>query len=63
MRFVTLKLAGKAFPYWMDEVRQGKYHPQWLRRLQNVDEWVFRRFPSLRRYTWLTVIVAEKPKN
>jgi len=60
MRFVTLKLSGKAFPYWMDEVRQGKYHPQLLRRLQNVDEWVFRHFPSLRRYTWLTVIVAEK---
>ena len=63
MRFVTLKLSGKAFPYWMDEVRQGKYHPQLLRRLQNVDEWVFRHFPSLRRYTWLTVIVAEKSKG
>jgi 2-polyprenyl-3-methyl-5-hydroxy-6-metoxy-1,4-benzoquinol methylase len=63
MRFVTLKLSGKAFPYWMDEVRQGKYHPKLLRRLQNTDEWVFRHFPSLRQYTWLTVIVAEKPKN
>ena len=63
MRFVTLKLSGKGFPYWMDEVRQGKYHPQLLRRLQNVDEWVFRHFPSLRRYTWLTVIVAEKSKS
>ena len=63
MRFVTLKLSGKAFPYWMDEVRQGKYHPQLLRRLQNVDEWVFRRFPSLRQYAWLTVIVGEKSKG
>ena len=61
MRFATLKLSGKAFPYWMDEVRQGKYHPQLLRRLQNVDEWAFRHFPSLRKYTWLTVIVTEKP--
>jgi ubiquinone/menaquinone biosynthesis C-methylase UbiE len=63
MRFVTLKISGKAFPYWMDEVRQGKYHPQLLRHLQNLDEWVFRHFPSLRRYTWLTVIVAEKSKG
>jgi SAM-dependent methyltransferase len=63
MRFVTLKLSGKAFPYWMDEVRQGKYHPKLLRRLQNVDEWVFRHFPSLRKYTWLTVITTEKSKG
>ncbi len=63
MRFVSLKFSGKAFPYWMDEVRQGKYHPQLLHRLQNIDEWVFRHFPSLRRYTWLTVIVAEKGKG
>lgn len=60
MRFVTLKLSGKAFPYWMDEVRQGKYHPRLLRRLQNIDEWVFRHFPSLRKYTWMTVITARK---
>jgi ubiquinone/menaquinone biosynthesis C-methylase UbiE len=62
MRFVTLKLSGKAFPYWMDEVRQGKYHPRLLRRLQNIDEWVFRHFPGLRRYTWLTVIITEKER-
>ncbi|HXI84185.1 MAG TPA: class I SAM-dependent methyltransferase [Verrucomicrobiae bacterium] len=63
MRFASLKLSGQAFPYWMDEVRQGQYHPKLLRRLQSVDEWVFRHFPALRKYTWLTVIVAEKPKG
>jgi len=63
MRFTSLKFSGRAFPYWMDEVRQGKYHPKLLRHLQDLDEWVFRHFPSLRKYTWLTVIVAEKPKR
>jgi SAM-dependent methyltransferase len=62
MRFASLKFSGQAFPYWMDEVRQGKYHPKLLRHLQNLDEWVFRHFPPLRKYTWLTVIVTEKPK-
>jgi SAM-dependent methyltransferase len=63
MRFASLKLSGQAFPYWMDEVRQGKYHPNLLRHLQNLDERAFRHFPSLRKYTWLTVIVTEKPKG
>lgn len=60
MRFVTLKLSGKAFPYWMDEVRQGQYHPRLLRWLQKIDEGVFRILPPLRRYTWMTVITASK---
>lgn len=60
MRFVTLKLSGKAFPYWMDEVRQGKYHPGLLRFLQRVDEALFRCLPFLRRYTWMTVISVQK---
>lgn len=50
LRFVQLKLTGKAFPYWMDEIRQGKYHPRILRWLQNVDEWLLRRFVSLQKY-------------
>ncbi len=60
MRFVTLKLSGKAFPYWMDEVRQGQYHPGLLRFLQRVDEVLFRYLPVLRRYTWMTVITVQK---
>ena len=60
MRFVMLKLTSKTFPYWMDEVRQGKYHPRLLLRLQAVDEWAFRHFPVLRKYTWMSVITAEK---
>jgi ubiquinone/menaquinone biosynthesis C-methylase UbiE len=63
MRFIMLKLTGKSFPYWMDEVRQGKCHPRLLLRLQAIDEWVFRHFPSLRKYTWMTVITAEKIKR
>src|ERR1035437_5631980 len=63
MRFASLKFSGQEFPYWMEEVRQGKYHPKLLRHLQNLDERVFRHFPSLRKYTWLTVIVTEKPNR
>lgn len=60
MRFVTLKLSGKAFPYWMDDVRQGKYHPRLLRLLQNLDDRLLRHVPRLRNYTWMTVITARK---
>jgi hypothetical protein len=44
----------------MDEVRQGKYHPRLLRLLQQADGWLLRCIPLLRRYTWMTVIVARK---
>lgn len=60
LRFVQLKLTGKAFPYWMDEVRQGKFCPRLLRRLQRLDEFLLRHAPALRKRTWLTVICAEK---
>ncbi|HVM62097.1 MAG TPA: class I SAM-dependent methyltransferase [Verrucomicrobiae bacterium] len=60
MRFTSLKLRGKAFPYWMDDVRQGKYHPRLLHILQNVDEWVFRHIPASRKYSWMTVICSRK---
>jgi SAM-dependent methyltransferase len=60
MRFVTLKLSGKAFPYWMDDVRQGKYHPRLLQFLQTIDDRLLRCVPRLRRYTWMTVITARK---
>ena len=61
LRFIRLKLAGKAFPYWMDEVRQGKYHPRLLRWLQNIDEFFLERFRFLRKYCWITIICVEKP--
>ncbi len=61
LRFTRLKLTGRAFPYWMDEMRQGKYHPRLLRWLQNIDEFLLGRLPFLRRYCWLTVIRAQKP--
>lgn len=60
VRFATLKLTGKAFPYWMDEVRQGKYHPKMLRWLQTLDEWLLGHFRWLRRYCWMTVITVRK---
>ncbi len=60
MRFVTLKLSGNAFPYWMDDVRQGKYHPRLLRFLQTIDDRLLRRVPRLRKYTWMTVITARR---
>jgi SAM-dependent methyltransferase len=60
MYFISLKLRGKAYPYWMDDMRQGKYHPRLLLWLQGVDEWVFHHFPFLRKYTWMTVITARK---
>jgi SAM-dependent methyltransferase len=60
VRFLQLKLTGKAYPYWMDEVRQGKYFPHLFRTLQNGDEWLLKRLPSLRRRCWVTVITAQK---
>ena len=60
VRFAVLKLQGKAFTYWMDEVRQGEYHPQLLRRLQNIDEWLVRRFPWLWKSCWITIISGQK---
>jgi SAM-dependent methyltransferase len=62
LRFTTLKLTGKAFPYWMDEVRQGKYCPRLLRWLQNLDEFFLGRFRFLRQYAWMTVIRGQKPQ-
>jgi len=60
MRFVMLKLSGKAFPYWMDEVRQGRYHPNLLRWLQGIDAWSLAHFPRLGKLCWMTVIEARK---
>ncbi len=59
-RFASLKLTGKAFPYWMDEVRQGRYHGRTLLWLQHMDECLLHAIPWLRRYCWLTVIAATK---
>ena len=61
VRFLQLKWTGKAFPYWMDEVRQGKFHPQMLNRLQRLDEWLLQRLPFFRPYCWMTVIAVTKP--
>ena len=60
LRFVSLKLTGKAFKYWMDEVRQGKYHPRVLRVLQKADEFLLGRLPVLRKRCWMTVISVQK---
>lgn len=60
VRFGCLKLTGKTFPYWMDEVRQGKYHPRLLRVLQQADEFLLGRFPVLRKRCWMTVISVQK---
>jgi 2-polyprenyl-3-methyl-5-hydroxy-6-metoxy-1,4-benzoquinol methylase len=59
-RFVQLKLQAKAFPYWMDEVRQGKFYPRALGWLQKLDEQLLRTVPALRKWCWMTVICAEK---
>ncbi|HUI07296.1 MAG TPA: class I SAM-dependent methyltransferase [Verrucomicrobiae bacterium] len=59
-RFVQLKLAGKAFPYWMDDVRQGKCHPRVLRILQKTDQFLLGHLPVLRTRCWMTVITVEK---
>ena len=60
LRYLQLKLTGKTYPYWMDELRQGKVCPRMLRWLQQMDLWLLARFSNLRRYCWLTVITAEK---
>jgi ubiquinone/menaquinone biosynthesis C-methylase UbiE len=60
MRFAQLKLQRKAYPYWMDEVRQGKWHPKSLRALQKIDRALLQRMPFLRKYCWMTVITATK---
>ncbi len=59
-RFAMLKLTGKTFPYWMDEVRAGGFCPGLLRRLQAVDDWLLRRVKWLRWYTWMTVLMPRK---
>ena len=60
LRFLRLKFSGKAFPYWMDAVRQGQYHPRALRRLQHIDEWLLGKCNFLRKYCWMTLIIARK---
>jgi 2-polyprenyl-3-methyl-5-hydroxy-6-metoxy-1,4-benzoquinol methylase len=57
-RFLQLKLTGRAFPYWMDDVRQGKFFPRALRVFQELDDWLLQRVPPLRRWCWLTVITV-----
>jgi SAM-dependent methyltransferase len=60
LRFLLLKLTGRAFPYWMDEVRQGKFSPRVLAVLQWTDDRLLRLVPSWRKFCWLTLIRAEK---
>jgi ubiquinone/menaquinone biosynthesis C-methylase UbiE len=60
IRFLQLKLQGKAFPYWMEDIRAGKWHPRTLRCLQRIDEFLLTRFRFLRKYCWMTVIVVQK---
>ena len=59
-RFIQLKLSGRAFPYWMDEVRQGQVCPQLLRWLQAIDGRLCAWLPYCRRWCWKTFIRAEK---
>ena len=60
LRFAYLRIIGSAFPYWMDDVRQGKVCPRILRHMQRIDSLVLGWLPFLRRFCWLTVIMARK---
>jgi ubiquinone/menaquinone biosynthesis C-methylase UbiE len=60
IRFVQLKVQGKAFPYWMEDIRAGKWHPRLLRRLQAIDQFLLTRLGFLRKYCWMTVIAVQK---
>jgi len=60
LRFVQLKLQDRTFPYWMEDVRAGKWHPRLLRGLQAIDQLLLNHLRFLRKYCWMTVIVAYK---
>ena len=60
LRFVQLKLQDRAFPYLMEDVRAGKWHPRLLRGLQAIDQLLLNHLRFLRKYCWMTVIVAYK---
>lgn len=60
VRFLQLKLTGKAFTLWMDEVREGQWHPKLLLRLQAIDDKLLGKFPALRKYCWMTVLRVQK---
>jgi len=60
LRFAHLRLQGRAYPYWMEEVRQGKYLKSIYRFLQSIDRMLLAKLSALRKWCWLTVIVGSK---